>query len=429
MNSLDPAIDRLPAAPAPTWMQIPGLAGRLLWQHWPALLFWFFAQRVAYDLLLALAIRLGETSVLLSYGAVAVLIVAQLLGVIAMLLVLRPSLPTMAPGGPQLSRYVQVRPWLNVLAIALLPFFAYYATWGLLDGVKRDFTLSYLYGVSFDNRERLSDILSLKGLWIALIVALVLRLAAKRLYTATGSGVWSVISAICDAYWLFVGAAVIAKGYAWARDWWHARVAYVAVTDWWENPFAGVISLAPLKRVVEPLWDVVGTAFGGMIMPLVWLAITALVYGMDLRRRGRLDAAESRLRLAARRYRHMHLVWRRIIEKFAAGWTSKGVPILNSIRLVLRAGLPALLVLCVGWQLLAFIDAHAWRVVAEWIGPHDWREWRVLGGPASLLFNGPISLRPALFTELLRIVLLAATFDRAVAGLRRLPRHGQEAVA
>ena len=89
-------------------------------------------------------------------------------------------------------------------------------------------------------------------------------------------------------------------------------------------------------------------------------------------------------------------------------------------RLVLAvaAGLPALLVLCVGWALLDFVDAHAWGVATEAIGPRPWEEWRTLGQPLSLLFNGPMSLQPALFTQLLRIVLLAATFDRAVASLR-----------
>ena len=54
----------------------------------------FFAQRVAYDLLQQASMRLAETSLLLSYAAIAVLIVTQLVGVIGMFLVLRPSLPT-----------------------------------------------------------------------------------------------------------------------------------------------------------------------------------------------------------------------------------------------------------------------------------------------------------------------------------------------
>ena len=420
MNNLNPAVSANVTAPRPAWMQIPTLAGCLLVRHWPALLFWFFAQRVAYDLLLGLSIWLAETSVLLSYAAIALLIVTQLVGVIAMFLVLRSSLPStgisVAPSAPE------VRPWLKVLAVALLPFFAYYASWGLLDGVKRDFALSYIFGVSFERRESLQDILALRGLWMALLVSWALRFLAKRRLAATRHGAWSILVAVCEAYWLFVGAAVIARAYAGLREWWHSRVAYVAVADWWENPLLGVISLAPLKRALAPLLDFTATAAGGVVMPLVWLAITALVYGMDLRRRRRLDPAEARLRLAARRYRHLDLVWRRAIEKVSGGWTSKGVPILNSIRLVLRAGLPALLVLCVGWQLLAFVDAHAWRIAVDLIGAHEWRQWQVFGSPVSLLFNGPLSLRPALFTELLRIVLLAATFDRAMAGLRPVAR-------
>lgn len=420
-----PAVAAAPLAPptASTWWQIPGLAGRLLWRHWPALLFWFFAQRVAYDALLGLAVVLGERSVLLSYGAVALLIVAQLVALIGMFLVLRPSLSTMqAPAGgvPQ----VATRPWLNVLAVALLPFFAYYATWGLLDGIKRDFSLSYIFGVSFERRESLQDILSLRGLWIALVVSWALRAFAKRRFAATAHGAWAVVVAVCEAYWLFVGAAVVAKGYGAAKDWWHARAVYVGVTAWWQNPFVGLVSLAPLKRAVDPAWGFIAMAAGAVVMPLVWLAITALIYGLDLRRAGRIDAADAHLRLAARRYRNLDLVWRRALDNVSAGWTSKGVPILNSIRLVLRAGLPALLVLCVGWQLLSFIDAHAWRIAVEAIGPHEWREWRVLASPVSLLVNGPMSLRPALFTELLRVVLLAATFDRAVAGLREARLSG-----
>lgn len=46
------------------WLEIPLLSARLLWRHWPALAFWFFAQRVCYDLLMDLAVKLGERSML-----------------------------------------------------------------------------------------------------------------------------------------------------------------------------------------------------------------------------------------------------------------------------------------------------------------------------------------------------------------------------
>jgi len=406
------------AASAPSWFEIPTLAARLLWRHWPALLFWYFAQRVAYDLLLDGAIRLAETSVLLSYAAIALLIVTQLIGVMGMFLVLRPSLPTMRGGGGAPDTHAS-RPWLNVLAIALLPFFAYYASWGLLDGLRRDFMLTYIFSVSFDHREPIGDILQVHGVWLALLVAWCVRYVARWRAAATGHGAWAILATVCEAYWVFVGVAAIAKGLAMARDWWHARVVYVAVAQWWQNPFAGLISLAPLKRALDPAWALLTTAAGAVAMPLIWLAIAAMIYGFDLRRRQRIDDADARLRLLGTRYRNLHLIWRKLADKASAGWTSKGVPIVNSLRLVLRAGLPALLTLCLCWQLLAFADASLWRLAVRWIGAHDWQTWQVLGQPISLLFNGPLSLRPALFTELLRVVLLAATFDRAVA---RLPR-------
>lgn len=398
-------------------MAIPRLAGRLLWNHWPALLACFFAQRVAYDVLLMVAIHVGEKGVLLSYAAIAVLIVTQLIGVIAMFLVLRPSMPSMQ-SRTGLPALLAKRSWLEVLAVALLPFFAYYAAWGLLDGIKRDFILTYQSWISFERREPLQDILALRGLWIALAVSWLLRELSKRRFEETRHGAWSILVAACEAYWLFVGAAFIARAYALAKAWWQSRVVYESVTQWWENPVIGAVSLAPTKRVVDPFWDILGTAGSGVAMPLVWLAITAIVYGMDLRRRGRLDQHDAHARLISRRYRNLHPLWKKAIDKLSAGWSGKGIPIVNAIRLVLRAGLPALLVLCVGWALLDFIDAHAWGLATEAIGPRPQEEWRVLGQPLSLLFNGPMSLRPALFTQLLRIVLLAATFDRAVANLR-----------
>ena len=416
MSAMPTAIDATPARTPQAWWAIPKLAGTLLWRHWPALMFWFFAQRVAYDLLLAASIRLAEASILLSYAAIALLIVTQLVGVIAMLLVLRPSLPTRGV----VTRTPESRSrhsWLNVLAVALLPFFAYYASWGLLDGIKRDFMLSYLSGVSFENRESLSNIIGVRGLWIALLVAWAVRAVAKRRAAATGQGAWAIVATVCEAYWVFVGVSAIAKGISMAKDWWHARVAYDAVAQWWENPFLGLVSLAPLKRVLDPAWDFLSTAVGAVSMPLIWLAITAIVYGLDLRRRQRLGDVDVHARKLASQYKGLHVVWRKLADKLSAGWTSKGVPVVNSLRLVLRAGLPALLTLCLCWQLLATVDAWAWQVVTRWIGAREWQEWQVLAQPLLVVVNGPLSLRPALFTELLRIVLLAATFDRALAHL------------
>lgn len=415
MNAI--AIDAAERRTSTAW-EIPRLTAKLLWRHWPALLFWFFAMRVSYSLAMDLAIWLAETSVLLSYAAIAALIVTQLAGTIAMFLSLRPSLPMLTQARTALRAPAQ-RPWIDALAVALLPFFAYYATWGLLEGVKRDFRLQYIFGIWYEQQEPLGDILGVKGVWIALIAAWAVRWVAKKRAAVTGHARWLILATACEAYWVYVGVAVIAKLIGTAKDWWHGRAVYVAIADWWENPLALYQMLPSIKRVLVPVWDFLSTAAGAALLPLIWLAITAIVYGLDLRRGARIDAADARLRYLGRRYRHLPLLARKVADKASAGWNSKGVPVINSLRLVLRAGLPALLMLCVCWQLLAFVDAWAWRVAVNVIGPNDPAWWSVIGQPIGLLFNGPLSLRPALFTELVRVALLAATFGVAVSRLRR----------
>ena len=421
------------AAPAPAsapvdsrsdWFEIPRMAGALLWRHWPALLFWFFAQRLAYDLFMSSAISLAERSALLSYAAIALLVVTQLVCTIGMFLVLRPSLALPSARGAAAEAASPAQPWVTALAVALLPFFAFYAGWGLLDGVKRDFRVAYFVSVSFDNRENLADILGLKGLWIALAVAWAVRAVAKRLHASSGRPFWSVVATACEAYWVLVGVVAVGALYGIVREWWHSRAVYVAVAQWWETPtFAGV-SLAPAKSVLDPVWDFITTAAGAMVMPLVWLAIAALIYGLDLRRQQRLDAADVRVRHAVRRYGRLHAGWRMLADRLSGGWNNKGVPLVNGVRLVLRAGLPALLTLCLGWQLLAYLDATIWLALVKWFGARSHEGWEILGQPLSVLFGNPRMARAGLFTEVLRVVLLAATFSCAVRRLAQA-RSGQ----
>ncbi|KRD31370.1 hypothetical protein ASE35_15290 [Lysobacter sp. Root916] len=417
VSTASPVAERAPAQH--TWLEIPLLSARLLWRHWPALAFWFFAQRVCYDLLMNLAVKLGERSVLMSFAALSVLIVTQLVGTIFMFQSLRPSLPMLAHGAVTPDTKAVRKQWITALAIALLPFFAYYVGWGLLEGLRRYFATAYLFSVW--EREDLLHVLSLKGLWIALAIAWAVRWFSQRRVKATGHVSWNVLATVCEAYWVFVGVAAIGQAIQTGKDWWHERAVYVAVGEWWESPTALFQLLAPAKRALAPLWDFLTTAAGAVALPLIWLAITAIVYGIDLRKAQRLDQADAPLERAVARFKSMHFTLRMLADKASAGWTSKGVPVVNSLRLVLRAGLPALLTLCVCWQLLAYLDSWSWRWMQQLVGPKD-PAWQSVEGQIYAVFlNTPLSFRTSLLTDVLRVVLLAATFDRAIA---RLPRAG-----
>lgn len=403
------------------WWAIPRLAAVLFARHWPQLLFWFFLQRVLYDVLLDnAAIAVAGKSLLLAYAALAVLVVTQLATVIAMFLCLRPSLPVLSQRDvPQTA--APGNRWLHAVTVALLPFFAYYTTWGLLDGLRRQFQIDYLASIAFDEQVSLKDVLHLPWLWLALLVSAVIRhISKKRAESAAdsprGAG-WPLLATMCEAYWVFVGARAIAQVIGMGWDWWHGRAAYVVLMRWWEDPRALFHLLAPIKHVLLPAWDLLTTAFGGVVLPLVWLAIAAIIYGMDLKRTRRLDVADQRLADVGARFSALPLLVRKLAGKASNGWTSKGVPVTNSLRLVLRAGLPAVVVLCVGYQALELVDAWAWRGAVHLLGPHPEHLWNVIGAPVSALVGGPLSTRPSLLTEPLRVVLLAATFDCAIARL------------
>lgn len=401
------------------WLAIPRTAGRLLLRHWPQLLFWGVLQWLLYGLAMQLSIELARASLLLAYAGIALLVVTQLACVIAMFLSLRPSLPL--SGQMVLATTGAAGNGASALALALLPFVAYYAIWGLLDGVRRDFRLAYLNSVWHTHREPIENLLAVEGLWIALIIAVLVRHFAR--WRLAGNEVKlprALVVAVCDTYWILVGMTAIRLGLSRLSRAWEQTVAHNTVVGWWENPTLFDISLEPAKRLVDPAIDFGSTAVTAMLPALVWLAITALVYGLDLRSNQRIDRTNAQLKLAARRYRNMPYLVRSVTAALNSGWVRRITPLVNSIRLVLRAGLPALLTLCIGWQLLALIDSWAWRIAVERVGPLEPGQWRMLEQWIAVLFQGAMDTRSGAITTMLRIVLLAATLEQALSRLSYL---------
>jgi len=419
------------------WLQIPRLAARLLWNHWPQLLFWFFAQRMAYLLSMKLAVALALQSPLLGYAGIALLVLVQLATTAMMFIAVKPSLPAVSSAreGDWLP---PMQPWSSSLGAALLPFFAFYVTWGLLENVKRDFGAAFFdhdlaaaleqalasvgTGEAAPDYVDWHNVMSLPGLWIALLVSAVVRHFAKLRAAATQRLGWMLLATLCEAYWVFIGVTAIASVTGDVKQAWRETRVWLAVAAWWQDPVVSQVPLGGAKQLALPLMGFVRTVAGAALPALVWLAITAIIYGLDLRRRQRIDAADERLGAIATRYQRSNVLVQRFARKVTGGWVTKGVPVVNSIRLVLQAGLPALVMLCVGWEVLAFVDAWGWRVVVTLIGPMDYDAWRAVATPVGMLVGDPTSVQPTLLLQVLRTVLLAATFDCAIARLRRAQR-------
>jgi hypothetical protein len=143
----------------------------------------------------------------------------------------------------------------------------------------------------------------------------------------------------------------------------------------------------------------------------VWLAIAAIVYGHDVRDPADLADAHARVTRLHARYTRLPRVLRWFAEGWSNGWRKKAVPVVNSLRLLLRAGLRPALTLCVCYVALNFVCSWAFRGAVWLIGPQDRDVWNVILGPLSLVVGDMSGQMRSLLQEPLRICLLAAAID------------------
>jgi hypothetical protein len=392
------------------------LTGRLWWRHWPQLVLLVLVRVLAGRFLINGAVEVGLHNRLLGLCALSVPVLLDLLVFVAMFHVLKPSLPLLGrPGGPlpiQGRGEAPREAFLDGLTLVLVPFFAYYAAWGLLGETVRRYSLRALEQMDpFTRQGSILDVLGAPGLIAAVAVIWLVRRGLKALDARRHRAVWKLLITLCEATWLFIGLFVFNAWKGKAVDWWHSRAVY----GWWDAlvQWSGVRAAlaASLARGLAALRDVALYA----ALPLVWLAMTALVYGRELDRAQELATADSRLGRFAARYRRLPRSVHRSAEHVVEGYRKRFVPIFHSVRLVLAAGLPLLVLLAVGYRALGWLSLWAWIGLTQVIGPHSLEAWQVIGSALGLVLVGPLQTTPSLIVEPLRICLLAAVLETAVA--------------
>ena len=403
------------AAAAPSHAGAPGLlrlTARLFAAYWPAVCFWFLLQHVVHQPLLDASVRLGLLNRPLGFLGLAILVVVQLLCTIAMFQALRPGMTALRYDGGAGRRGALA----DAIAVALLPFFAYYATWGLLRDVAGQYSYELLRHIAGLGLPGPLDIVKAPGLWITIALTWLVRRISVQRHERTNSPWWSIVATVCEAYWLFLGVLAIASYKQWPWDWWHHRAVYVEWQRWWDNPRGLFV---PITRAIGPALALGMEAMRVAILPLVWLAIAAIVYGHDVRDPADLADAHARVTRLHARYTRLPRVLRWVAESWSNGWRKKAVPVINSLRLLLRAGLRPALLLCVCYVTLNFVCSWAFRGAAWMIGPHDRDVWNILLGPLSLVVGDASGQTRSLLQEPLRICLLAAAVDVAMAHANR----------
>jgi hypothetical protein len=212
---------------------------------------------------------------------------ARLGSYVAMFLVLRSAIPALAALPRRSARSV------DVFANIIVPFFAIYLAWKLFAEDWLDYetaALNYRVGDAMTRALETGessglhpDQLPVSGVtWVIIASALVLRYVLGKFKESLPGWVIAV-RVYVDALWVFLtvsfaasqGASFLINPMGW--------IAERRIVVWLNTTRADLFSFF---QPLETLWDaamaVLRTAFGGATIPLLWLAVAGIIYGVSM---------------------------------------------------------------------------------------------------------------------------------------------------
>jgi len=362
---------------------------------------------------------------------------ARLGSYVAMFLVLRPAFPVLAT----LSRRPARR--IDLFSTVVVPFFAIYLAWQMFreDWIAFEArALDYRIGETMmaavaggPPTELHPESLPVgTWTWVLIGAALVVRFALSKLKDRLPG--WFVpIRLYVDALWVFLvlsfsvnqGLTVLVNPGGWVSQ----RRIMVWLSDTRESLFA---HFEPLEKTWAAVMWALRTVFGGAAVPLIWLAVAGIVYGVTLQTDWRsvarrvagqratliIDRSAPTGKRLQQRWSVVPKAVRERVSEHAVDQLGKFKPIADSGRIVLHAGVLALALYVLGYLVLAWLDmtgsfyraqlgdGYLLRGFAWMLGPHPSQFW---GGYQSML-----SLLSHLIIEPLRICLIASTFAYCV---------------
>lgn len=360
---------------------------------------------LAFTGLFAASWRLGARDERIGLPVLAIAQLASLAAMVGMFLLAGRRLPGLRrradPDGEDLAETEERV--LDVIVLTLAPFLVFYSLWGLLEPLIADHTL---LAVLNEGREATEVgaaswpqyLPVAAGAW--LLKSVLVRLDRRPVLAA--------LVAVLEAIWLFLAFWVLLKAFEASVDWFADRLVWHWITGWWYDamtwlerfdlPFSLSVpeALTALWELwTEVLWPGLKDAVG---QPLVWLAITALVFrrtDQDVFGGGRVERAVGGLR----RDRRL------LVDVLTRDYRDKYLPLVAAIRLVLRLGLPFLAALCL---LYVGIDALGdWLYIAAVAVLDD-----TMQNPSFL--SDTLSLGHQVLVQPLQICLLAVAYERVV---------------
>ncbi|RWC51591.1 MAG: hypothetical protein EOS29_32205, partial [Mesorhizobium sp.] len=403
------------------------LSFSLLLRFWPQLVALVLAGVLVGDLLMQLAAKVALANHFAGLAMLTLAALAQLVVTVAMFHVLRPGLPHVlaAQRAADKAATIEARTepgaavnrrgsrLVRMITIALLPFFAYYAAWGFLGDIVRQYSRATLDQADFGQSADVLDVLDSRWLLVSVAVSWLIRRLAKLMQTKTkAASFWQIVVVICETNWIFVGLYVISRWKDSALQWLMSRNFWSALQASADGlaspvPMASAAPMVPVESIAPSTIAI--NLFFYMLLPLIWLVMAALIYGYDVRDDAALMRVHGRLERAGQRYAGLPKFLRDFVEHFIAGYRSRYLPIANGVRLTVSSSLVLLCTLVVGYRLLDWGAAWLWLGATRLIGPHELDIWQIFSHGVTLLFGSPFQdSSTGILIEPLRICFLAA---------------------
>ncbi len=417
-------------ADSPTTLPVSAL--RLARRYWAPLLLWYALGQLVHDLILRGAARVGsrgpaETLLTTEYTAWRVVGLAIMsLGVLVVLGAAILMLHSIAPGLPNLraalrsrrhpeaeegsgdaSPGAEERRTVDTVAETLLPFVVFYGAWGLFTSDVRQYAI-----VGVNTRGDVS-LLDIPINWFTLAVtlgALGLRIACEWQLNRTGNRILALVTPVFEAIWMFFAVITIGVLIGEVLEWLGSRALWATIKDVLGGVVDTVDVVVPFSAGAALRW--LGS-FGadvkdGLLQPLLWFTIAAVVYGerMESDRRTIEGTRLERLHRARGAWARLPRRVRVFLEVASRELREKWTPAVNGLRLALRAGAAFFLTFCLCYVALQVLTRWGWIGATRIIGPHPWDWWQVALVPLDFA-------RDAIY-EVLRICLLGAAYDLAL---------------
>jgi hypothetical protein len=412
-----------------------GLTFSLLFRFWPQLVALVLIGIFAGDLLMQLAAQVSIHNHFAGLALLTLVALAQLIVTVAMFQVLRPGLPSIRAAqasaesnGP--AEAGEGSGFARMVTIALLPFFAYYAAWGFLGDIVRQYSRLSLELTPFGVSNNVLDVLDSRWLLLSVAISWVIRRFAKTMQKRSATSLWEIVVVVCETNWIFVGLYVISRWKDSALHWIMSRNIWSFLQTAADTIAGPVTSAAaatppPVEMTSVNTTTTAINLFFYMLLPIIWLVMAALIYGYDVRDDRELIGAHRRIGQIGERYARVPKFLRDFFEHFIKGYRSRYLPIANGVRITLSSGLLLIVVLIVGYRLIDWGSAWLWLGATRLIGAHDLDTWQIIAQGVGLLFGSPFQdSSTGILVEPLRICFLAAILETAFA----LPRRTATAV-